>query len=148
MVGSKGRIAAVVISVVAVSAMLTACGGGESTVAVTLQEFSVGPETASAPAGSITFDVTNEGPEDKHEFVVIATDLDITALPTVENGSVDENGEGIEVVDEIEEMPVGDTQSLTVDLEAGNYALICNVFDADENESHYQEGMRASFTVE
>jgi uncharacterized cupredoxin-like copper-binding protein len=148
LVGSKGRVAAVIISVVAVSAILTACGGDESMVAVTVQEFSVGPDTASAPAGSITFDVTNEGPDDVHEFVVIATDLDITALPTVEDGSVDEGGEGMEVIDEIEDIPVGDTQSVTVDLDPGNYALICNIYDADEDEAHYQEGMRTSFTVE
>jgi uncharacterized cupredoxin-like copper-binding protein len=148
LLGSKGRVAAVVIPLVTASTMLTACGGDESTVAVTLQEFSVGPDTASAPAGSITFEATNEGPDDEHEFVVIATDLDITALPTVEDGSVDENGEGIEVIDEIEKMAVGDTESLTVDLEAGSYALICNIYDADEDESHYQEGMRTSFTVE
>jgi hypothetical protein len=35
-----------------------------------------------------------------------------------------------------------------VDLDAGNYVLICNIWDEDEQESHYQEGMRAAFTVE
>jgi uncharacterized cupredoxin-like copper-binding protein len=43
---------------------------------------------------------------------------------------------------------VGETETLTVELEAGNYVFICNVFDEEENESHYQEGMRSSFTVE
>jgi uncharacterized cupredoxin-like copper-binding protein len=144
--GSKRTVAALVIPLV--SGMWTACGGDESTVAVTLQEFSVGPDTSSAPAGSITFEATNEGPDDTHEFVVIKTDLDITALPTVEDGSVDETGEGVEVIDEIEDIAVGDTQSVTVDLEPGNYALICNIYDAEEDEAHYQEGMRTSFTVE
>jgi len=36
----------------------------------------------------------------------------------------------------------------TVDLEAGSYVLICNIFDDAENEAHYQEGMRTAFTVE
>lgn len=127
--------------------LLAGCGGGGN-VAVTLQEFSVAPETSSAPAGSITFDVTNEGPEDQHEFVVIKTDLGVTDLPTDENGAVDEEGEGIDVIDEIEPFDVGETKSLTVDLEAGNYVLICNVWDEEEQEAHYQEGMRTSFTVE
>jgi hypothetical protein len=52
------------------------------------------------------------------------------------------------VIDEIEDIPVGETQSVTVDLEAGNYVLICNIFDETENEAHYAEGMRIAFTVE
>jgi uncharacterized cupredoxin-like copper-binding protein len=121
--------------------------GGPSTVAVTLQEFAVGTVPASAAAGSVTFNATNNGPDDVHEFVVIATDLDITKLPTVEDGSVDETGEGMEVMGEIEDIAVGDTQSVTLDLTAGNYALICNIYDKTEDEAHYQEGMRTGFTV-
>jgi uncharacterized cupredoxin-like copper-binding protein len=127
----------------------SSCGGDdEATVTITLQEFAVGADPASVSAGSITFEATNEGPDDVHEFVVIATDLAITDLPTVEDGSVDEAGEGLEVIGEIEDIPVGETQSVTLDLEAGNYALICNIYDAEEDESHYEEGMRTSFTVE
>ena len=75
------------------------------------------------------------------------TDLEPTALPTDENGAVVETGEGIELIGEIEDIPVGETQSVTLDLEAGNYVLICNIFDEGEQEAHYQEGMRTTFTV-
>lgn len=61
---------------------------------------------------------------------------------------MDEEGENIEALDEIEEFAVGETQSLTLDLEAGSYVLICNIYTAEEQESHYQEGMRLGFTVE
>jgi uncharacterized cupredoxin-like copper-binding protein len=127
---------------------MVSCGGGEATtVDVTLQEFAVIPAQDSAPAGSITFQVENTGPEDVHEFVVIKTDLAPDALPTDENGAVDEAGEGMEVIDEIEDIPVGETPSLTVDLEAGNYVLICNIWDEEEQEAHYTMGMRTAFTV-
>ena len=86
---------------------------GATTVDVAVQEFSVVPSTDSAPAGEVTFSITNDGPDDIHEFVVIRTDLDPAELPTDENGAVDEDGEGIEVVDEIEEIPVGETEELT-----------------------------------
>jgi len=123
-------------------------GGGEATdVAVTLQEWAVIPATTSAPAGAVVFSVTNDGPEDVHEFVVIRTDLDITALPVDENGVVDEEGEGIEVIGEIEDLPVGETQELSVTLAAGNYALICNIWSEDESEAHYAMGMRAAFSA-
>jgi hypothetical protein len=130
---------------------LPGCGGddegGESTVAVTLQEFAVVPAESSTSAGSVTFEATNEGPDDDHELVVIRTDLEPQSLPIADDGSVDEAGEGIEVIGEIEEFPPGESRSATFDLEAGNYVLICNIYDADEQEAHYQEGMRTGFTV-
>jgi uncharacterized cupredoxin-like copper-binding protein len=122
--------------------------GAGGAIAVTLQEFAVIPSPAQAPAGDVTFDATNEGPDDVHEFVVFATDLAPDALPTLEDGSVDETGEGVELQGEIEDIAVGDTQSVTIDLAAGNYVLICNIYTASEQESHYQEGMRVAFTVE
>ncbi len=123
-------------------------GGGGGTVQVTLKEFEVLPAQSSVAAGSVTFEATNDGPEDDHELVVIKTDLAPDALPTNPDGSVNEDGEGLEAIGEIEEFPPGETQSATFDLEAGSYVLICNVYDADEQEAHYQEGMRVSFAVD
>jgi uncharacterized cupredoxin-like copper-binding protein len=116
-------------------------------VAVTLQEWAVAPAADSAPAGDVTFEVTNNGPDDIHEFVVLMTDLDPAELPTDETGTVTEEGEGIMVVDEIEDIPVGETQELTVTLAAGNYVLLCNIYTESEAEAHYQMGMRVAFTV-
>jgi uncharacterized cupredoxin-like copper-binding protein len=63
---------------------------------------------------------------------------------------VDEEGEGVELIDEIEDIAVGDTPMLTVSLDAGNYVLICNIVEdeGDETIVHYQQGMRTAFTVE
>jgi uncharacterized cupredoxin-like copper-binding protein len=121
--------------------------GDTGTVKVTLQEFAVLPAEGSVKAGDVTFQVTNKGPDDKHEFVVIKSDLAPDKLPTKATGEVDEDGTGIEVIDEVEEMAVGDTDDLKVNLKAGAYVLICNIFEADENVSHYKNGMRIAFTV-
>jgi len=125
-----------------------AAAGDGTEINVTLQEFSVVLETDSADAGEITFNVENIGPDDVHEFVIVKTELEPDSLPTVADGSADEEGEGQEVIDEIEDIPVGETQSLTVDLDAGAYVLICNIYDETEAEAHYAEGMRTAFTVE
>jgi len=117
-------------------------------VNVTLQEWAVVADDASVPAGEVTFSVTNNGPNDVHEFVILRTDLDPGDLPVDEHGAVTEAGEGIEVVDEIEDIPVGETQEVSADLAAGSYVLLCNIYSADENEAHYAEGMRIAFTVE
>ena len=122
-------------------------GGTATTVAVTLQEWSVLAAPTSAPAGTVTFQVTNTGPEDVHEFVVLKTDLDPGALPVDANGAVTEEGDGIEVVDEIEDIAVGTTQELTVDMAAGKYVLLCNIYEEADNEAHYTMGMRTAFTV-
>jgi uncharacterized cupredoxin-like copper-binding protein len=157
---SRARGLAVIALLAAVALMAAACGddgnddgdgggggGGGSTVDVTLQEFAVSANPTSVDAGEVTFEITNDGPDDVHEFVVIRTDLGVTELPTDENGAVEEEGEGLEVVDEVEELPVGESESLSVDLDAGNYVLICNIYDEEEQEAHYQEGMRTSLTV-
>ena len=130
----------------------SASAGGDgtqaTTVAVTLQEWAVVPAADSAAAGDVTFEVTNDGPADVHEFVVLKTDLDPADLPVDESGVVSEEGEGIEVIDEIEDIPVGETQELPVTLEAGSYVLICNIWSEDEGEAHYDMGMRTAFTVD
>jgi uncharacterized cupredoxin-like copper-binding protein len=150
---SAGLAALVSLLLVACSPGSTATPGasaGVTTVAVTLQEFAVLPSPATAPAGDITFEVTNSGPDDIHEFVIIKTDLDPADLPVDDEGAVTEDGEGMTVEDEIEDIPVGETQSLTVSLDAGKYVLICNIVETVEGETevHYALGMRTVFTVE
>jgi uncharacterized cupredoxin-like copper-binding protein len=56
----------------------------------------------------------------------------------------------MEVVDEVEDIPSGASEELTVSLEAGNYVLICNIVEEvnGELEAHYQMGMRVDFEVE
>jgi uncharacterized cupredoxin-like copper-binding protein len=135
--------------------VLLACGGsclflscvpvvGGTMVDVELDEFTVSVTPESAPAGTITFRVANVG-EMAHEFLVIKTDLAPDALPTEENGAYQENGAGTQVIDEISFISSGSDDTLTIDLEAGNYVLICNF---SREEIHYELGMHAAFTVE
>jgi len=107
---------------------------------VTLADYSVTPDESSAAAGEVTFDITNDA-EQTHEFVVFQTDLAPDQLPLNEDGSFDEEGEGVTHIDEIEDIEGGSTESLTVSLDAGNYVLICNL------PAHYRQGMHASFSV-
>jgi hypothetical protein len=166
---ARGRLATrgvvVLLMVLVAGLALVACGDEEPTsapatqaptttartaVGVTLQEWTVLPAPASAPAGQVTFEAKNTGPKDPHELVVIKTDLEPGALPTTPEGKVDEEGQGIEVIGEIEEFKVGETRSKDFDLTAGSYVLICNVVEKEEGktEAHYQQGMRTAFTVQ
>lgn len=120
-----------------------------SEVGVALTEWQIIPDVESVAAGSVTFNAENIGQE-VHELVIIKTDLAPDALPANDDGKVDEEGEGIEAIDEIEEFAAGGEESLTVDLEAGNYVLICNILTTEDDgtiESHYQLGMTVAFEV-
>jgi uncharacterized cupredoxin-like copper-binding protein len=137
-VGRIGSLA--VVAVIAVAS--TGCGSGAPTAApdgslpVSLTEWKV-TAPAAGSAGSITFAVSNTGTQ-IHEFVVVKTDLKADALAVVDN-KIDESV--LTPVDEIEDIAVGASPTLTVDLAAGHYVLLCNI------ESHYEQGMRADFDV-
>src|SRR4051812_4309796 len=135
--------------------LMTACGGdddedgttaagasgtSDSTVNATEKDFAIGVDPATAAAGTVDFEITNDGPS-THEFVVFQTDLAPEALPTNDDGTVDEEGEGVTHIDEVEDIAPGATESLHVDLDAGSYVLICNL------PGHYAQGMHVGVTV-
>lgn len=143
--GTSRRRRVVVLMTLGTLALVSCSGDDSGPPSVELTEFSVSVTPATADSGEITFSVENVGGL-THEFVIVKTDLDDADLPTVEDGSVDEAGEGIEPVNEIEDIVADSSEELTVDLDAGNYVLFCNVVEGAQ--VHYQEGMHTSFTVE
>lgn len=100
---------------------------------------------ATVPAGSVTFTAKNTGTE-QHEMVVIKTDLGLLDLPTGSDGKVDEEGANLKAMGEVSELAVGATGTVTLDLPAGHYLLICNIVDAD-GTAHYGKGMTTALTV-
>jgi hypothetical protein len=123
----------------------SAASGGS--VKVTLTEWAVVTDKASVPAGTVEFVVTNSGTEFLHEFVVIKSDLAPADLPAVD-GKVDEEGDGINFIGEVEELEIGASGTASFDLTAGKYVLICNIVETGSgHESHYNQGMRVAFTV-
>jgi uncharacterized cupredoxin-like copper-binding protein len=108
-----------------------------SGVAATLKDFSITLETANVTAGSTTFDIVNDGPS-SHELEVFRTDLADDALPVDGSTVADDQ---LEIVDEVEDIAPGTSTSLTVELPAGHYVVICNIAD------HYEAGMHAGVTV-
>ena len=121
-----------------------------SIVDVSLVEFSVTATPSTAGEGSVLFRAHNDGEEARHEFVVVRTDLTISELPTNLDGSFDEEGAGVVVIDEIETIRRHATRTIRLDLEAGHYVLLCNIVEEEEGgeiESHFAEGMVTDFNV-
>lgn len=121
--------------------------GGGSTVAVTLDEWSVQAEQTSVAAGTVTFDVHNAG-EEPHELVVVKG-VPAEQLRVVD-GKVDEGTlpEGA-FVGEVEAFPGGEDCKGTFELSAGSYVLFCNIVEQHDGkqESHFREGMVTTFEV-
>jgi uncharacterized cupredoxin-like copper-binding protein len=112
-------------------------------VRVTLDSFTVDPDPATVAAGEVAFCVENIGPVTHELKVIRAADFEIKKLPIAAPGNIAVDEEKVDVVGAVlgfvQTEPV---QSLTVNLEAGSYFLICNI------PSHYQLGMRTAFTVQ
>ena len=122
---------------------LSACGLGDLTggrqVGVTLDEYHLLLSQSSASAGKLTFKVHNGGHE-KHEFVILRTQLDPGSLPE-QAGKVNEDSPGVEHVDELDGVDAGKDRDLTVDLKPGTYIFVCNIV------GHAHQGMVARFSV-
>jgi uncharacterized cupredoxin-like copper-binding protein len=107
-------------------------------VAASLTEMAIMLDVSTVPAGPTTFTITNQGTAE-HEFVVIATDLAADQLPVAAGIVV---LDGLQVVGQALAIQPGTTTTLTVDLAAGPYVIICNI------PGHYLAGMHTTLTVQ
>jgi uncharacterized cupredoxin-like copper-binding protein len=129
--------------------LLTSCGPKK--IDATLTTYTLVLSSNTAPAGKVTFHVTNAATDQNHEFVIFKTDLPEDQLPLKDDGNgvmmIDEEGAGVKHIDEIpdSDLPPGATKDLTVDLQPGRYVIVCNL--VKNSTSHYHEGMHAVFTV-
>ena len=96
----------------------TASGGGE-TVDLSETEYKIAPADATVKAGSVTFNVSNDG-------------------QTVHNLEIEGNG----VEESTEDLQAGETGQLAVDLQPGTYEMYCSI------GGHAALGMTGEVTVE
>ena len=128
-----------VLALTALVAIGAACTstGGEGDVEVSLRDDAVTLSPASADVGSVTFAATNDGSV-THEIEVFSGDVDPSTLP-IENNVA--STDGLQLIDEIEDITPGSSADLTIDLETGAYVVMCNL------PGHFEQGMYASLEV-
>lgn len=113
---------------------------GEPSVDLTKATMGMKLSRRSAPAGVVTFKVTNASKDTIHEMIVMFLAEPGRPLPyIVGDNRVDEDKSGDK--GEVSELDPGKSGSLTVPLKAGKYLLICNV------AGHYAAGMWTEFEV-
>jgi uncharacterized cupredoxin-like copper-binding protein len=135
-----------VLVAVAVAVPLTVARRQEPTptgtpLNVLLDDFKVQRDAAVVPAGTVSFRIRNQGPT-THELIVVRTDRAPDELPLQSDGlTVDEEGPGVEFLEEVEGLDIDDRETLVLDLAPGRYVLYCNL------EGHYLGGMYEALTV-
>jgi uncharacterized cupredoxin-like copper-binding protein len=128
----------------ALAFLIAACGGppdaapADSQVVAEMTDYKIVVNVPSAKAGKIKIGVRNLAAME-HSFEVIKTDLPSDKLP-VDGASAKAKEDG--KVGEIKSIPAAKSASVTVDLQPGKYAFICNI------AGHYQLGMHTGFSVE
>lgn len=119
--------------------ILSACGASGS-ITANLSDTAIQLSRGTASAGKVTFTITNATTSgQKHEFVIVQTDLAADQLPKNAEGLVDE--EKLTSFGEQGDIEPGKTVDLTVELHPGRYLMICNL------PGHYNAGMHTEFNV-
>jgi len=117
----------VVIFALGLSLLLSACGGGGTTLNVTLTDFAYAPKSNTVPAGAkVTIHATNNGSVD-HEYVIMKLGTSVTAP----FGDKDEAN----IFWELDEITPGSTKTdtFTAPTEPGTYQVICGLAGHIEN---------------
>jgi uncharacterized cupredoxin-like copper-binding protein len=138
---SQKRITVMVLALFLVP-LLAACGPTKIDAALTTYKITLSKNVARA--GEMVFHVHNDAIDLKHEFVIFKTDLPADQLPMTPEGIMDEEGQGVTHIDEVDVEP-GQAADLDVTLESGRYVIVCNI---DSTELHYKHGMYTVFTVQ
>lgn len=115
--------------------------GNAQTVQVTLgqpHEFGIELSTDTAEAGSVTFEVANDGAL-PHQFAIVQHDGEPGTLP-VSQVNVDTNQ--VEILGDSGNLDPGVSASVPLDLEPGSYVIFSST------GGHYSAGMYTAFTVE
>lgn len=129
------KYAKVLVVVLGLVLMLAACGGGGSTINVTITDFAYSPNSFTVKAGEkVTLHATNQGAVE-HEFAIMK--LGTSVAPPF--GDKDEGN----IYWELDEIQAGSTKSdtFTAPSQPGQYEIVCGL------PGHIEEGMTGTLIV-
>ena len=126
----------------ATEAPTTEAPAAGASVDVELVEWVLNAPTEIA-SGSTTFSVSNTG-ENTHEFVIVRGES-YDSLPQLDNGAVDEDALGADVIGRSDKVDSGGSTEATFDLEPGSYVFLCNIQFGPN--SHAAAGQNLAVTV-
>jgi uncharacterized cupredoxin-like copper-binding protein len=95
---------------------------------------------SSIKAGTVKFTITNAGTI-PHELLVFKSDLPAAAYPTDPAGDIIEEGGGVSLTSDGENIDPAGTQIRSIKLAPGTYLFVCNI------PGHFHSGMFSVVTV-
>jgi len=119
---------------------VTSPSQGQAYIPAALSEWHIAAP-ATIRAGSVILEAANFGTI-QHELLVFRSDLPPSGYPLDKNGDIVEDGPGISLVSDGDNIDPGKTQTRTVDLaQPGSYLFVCNI------PGHFKAGMFSAVTV-
>ena len=91
-------------------------------------------------SGATDFAITNNGAS-PHELLIFKSELEPAAYPTDAAGDIVEEGTGVTLVSDGENIDPAGSQARNVDLAPGKYVFVCNI------PGHFKNGMFTVVTV-
>ena len=119
------------------TAAVSASPSGEATVSLTEWKVTV---AGTIKSGKTDLTITNVGVA-PHELLVFKSDLKPSAYPTDTAGDIKEEGAGVKLVSDGDNIDPAGTQTRTIDLAPGKYLFVCNI------PGHFKQGMFTVVTV-
>ena len=132
-----------VVALFALALLANACSQGmeplpaDVNVIVDMKEYAITLSVPTIKAGTIKFGIRNNGTM-VHDFDLYKTDRPLAELP-IDGGSAKVKMDGL--VKQMINISAQRSTTISADLAAGRYVIICNV------AGHYQLGMRVALTV-
>lgn len=134
--------AAIVVLYFGLVAILT---GGP--IAITADEYSFDGTPRRLTTGEHRFQLRNTGDE-PHEMVIVRLGDGISSVDEVLALPEEEAMTKVEVIGQAQAGPGSKSEMLTVNLDAGRYALLCFIPTGDGGPPHFEHGMKADFVVQ
>ena len=106
---------------------------------VTLSEWKV-VVSGTIKAGNTNLEIKDAGVA-AHEMLVFKSDRKPSAYPLDKAGDIIEDGAGVDLISDGENIDSGGTQTRTLDLAPGTYLFVCNI------PGHFKQGMYATVIV-
>jgi uncharacterized cupredoxin-like copper-binding protein len=119
---------------------LTSPAQQQAFIPAALSEWHIAAPT-TIKAGSVILQAANFGTI-QHELLVFQSDLAPSAYPLDKDGNIIEDGPGINLVSDGDNLDPGTTQTRTADLtQPGSYLFVCNI------PGHFKAGMYSPIAV-
>jgi uncharacterized cupredoxin-like copper-binding protein len=107
-----------------------------------LRDYRIRSSVSMVAAGTVTFSIHSKGPS-THEVAVFETTRPADRLPMGTDGlRIDEDSPLLREAGELEQVDIGQTETIALRLRPGRYVLVCNM------EGHYLGGMHFTLVVQ